>query len=154
MKQLLLLLLISSFLLAACQKNTIESKEPTISFKSMVPNTVVSGSSKDTVFLTFQVNDGDADIGNPQSATTYDILLKDSRDGTEHKMFFPEIPANLKDANKGLSATCTIRISAALYLLLRADHPEADTVSFNVSVQDRAGNESNHFDTPPIYIMK
>ena len=72
----LLALLVLVF--SSCHKNDM-SNIPNISALSLQPNTVKAGSSEDTVFIIFHLQDGDADLGNDPNSNKYDIFLKDSR---------------------------------------------------------------------------
>lgn len=144
----LMVLLVVIF--SSCHKNGL-SNIPNISSLSLHPNTIKAGSSEDTVFIFFHLQDGDADLGNDPNGTNYDIYLTDSRDGSVQGMFFPSIDTRIEDPNRGIEGTCTIKLLAA-NLLPRPDHPNGDTLHYDVYIKDRAQHSSNHLTTPDIYI--
>jgi len=141
----LLMLIVTS-----CHKNDV-SNIPNISALSLHPNTVTAGSSDDTVFIFFHLQDGDADLGNDPNGTNYDIYMTDSRDGSVQGLFFPEIDTRIEDPTKGIEGTCTLKLLAA-NLLPRPDHIKGDTLHYDIYIKDRAQHSSNHLTTPDIYL--
>lgn len=148
---LYLLPILSLFFFLSCDKKKNGNPVPSIAFRNMLPNTVKSGNSEDTIKLSFRFHDGDGNLGNDPATGIYDIYTKDSRDGKEFNYFFPEGISSLIPPGDELEGNCTISIMAA-FLLLRPDHPDGDTLRYEVYIKDRDGNESNHFTTPDIYI--
>ncbi len=132
---------------ASCQKNNM-SKIPQITLKSFGPPSVEV--NKDTAFLVFSLQDGDADLGHDPRSGTYDIFIKDFRYDTGYAgYFFPEISDEVKDPNKGLKGTCTFMF-APFVLTPRLDSihiATGDTTHFEVYIMDLAGNTSNHIIT-------
>lgn len=151
-RHLLIIILVSLIGFAACKKENAASAPPNISDLAVSPNIVRSGDSKDTVFVTFKVSDNNGDLGNDPYKKEFDVFLKDSRDNNETGFPFPEIPSELKDASKGITAFVTIKINAGLFLQLRQDRPDGDTLYYELYVKDRAGNMSNKLSSPLIYI--
>ena len=146
----ILVVCVLGLLLASCSKNNL-SKIPQIGNLTLQPDSVKAGSSQDTVYLTFHFTDGDADLGNDPNSTNYDIYLKDSRDSSISGYFFHYIPSQAADPSTGIQGYCTIKILAA-FLLPRANHPKGDTLHYEVYIKDKAQHESNHLNTPNIYI--
>jgi len=136
---------------AACHKNSM-SKIPKIALVSMTPDSVRAGNSFDTVFIIFHLQDGDADLGNDQSGTKYDIYMKDSRNDSVQGYFFPPIDQKIENPQYGIQGYCTFKLQGA-FLIPRSDHIlTGDTVHYDIYIKDRAQNESNHITTPDIYI--
>lgn len=136
----------------AC-KRAGQSKIPEIKLISMTPDSVKAG-SQDTVYITFKLVDGDADLGNDPGGQVYDIYLKDSRVDTFIGYFFPEISADVRDAGRGVEGICTFKQLAA-YLIPREDSlhmATGDTLFYELYIKDRARNESNHIVTQNLYI--
>ncbi|MBA3827522.1 MAG: hypothetical protein H0X33_01155 [Taibaiella sp.] len=142
---------LSVLALASCRKNNA-SKIPHISTLSIAPDSIIGGSSGDTVYLSFHFTDGDADLGNNQNTTNYDIYIKDLRTNTVTGYFFPSIPSQIEDPNVGLEGDCRIKLLAA-FIIPRPDHLLLDTVRYEVYIKDKAQNESNHLTTPNIIIL-
>ena len=101
---------------------------------------------------TFKVTDRNGDLGNDPYKKEFDVFLKDSRDHNETGFPFPDIPNELKNASNGITAFATVKINAGLFLQLRQDRPDGDTLYYEVYIKDRAGNMSNKLSTPLIYI--
>lgn len=138
---------------SSCSKDGAGDSAPVISQLSIAPNTVRSGFSKDTVFVTFTVNDKNADLGRDIQNKEFDIYMRDSRDLHETGFPFPSIPEEIKDPSKGLTAITTVKLNAALFLQTRQDHLEGDTLHYEIYVMDKAGNKSNVLTTSDIYIL-
>lgn len=137
-------------LVTSCKKVKNNNKKPVITYLGLDSNTVVSGSSEDTVYVHFQVTDGDGDIAHGQSE--HDIYMTDSRTGQKLEFFYPEIPEGTINTDEGVNATVTVKIVAALFLETRLDHPNGDTLTYDLYVKDRASNQSNTVTTSKIYI--
>lgn len=157
MKQLLTGALILSVLAfsAGCKKKNTGNPVPEITFLNMTPQSLRGGSSEDTLFLSFRFYDGDGDLGNPYTGGQYDIYMTDSRDSLETGYYFPEIPDEYKDPYSGMKGTTTL-ILPGTFILPRQDSihlEQGDTLHYEVYIKDRAGNESNRFTTPEIYLI-
>lgn len=148
----ILILAIAAMLPTSCKKANNNSVIPSITYGGISPNTVKSGNGKDTVFVKLILNDGDGDLGNDPNSGIHDVYLKDSRTGETNKYFFPAIPSDAIKAEKGVQIYVTIKVEAGLFLVLRPDHPTGDTLSYDIYVKDKAGNNSNTITTEPIYI--
>ncbi len=138
--------------LGACSKQKQRySSTPNIEFKGSNPDSVKAGVSEDTLFISFRFTDGDADLGNDPASGNYDIFLTDERDNTIYTFFFPNIPDNIRNPERGMEGTCTFFLSAA-FMILRPDRPDGDTTRYSLYIKDRAGNQSNTIYTNPVYI--
>ena len=121
---------------------------------NMYPDSVKAGSGKDTVYIQFHLQDGDADLGNDPNSTNYDLFIKDSRYDTFQGYFFPPIASQVEDPKKGIEGTCIFQMLGAL-IIPRQDSvhiKQGDTTSYELYIKDRAGHESNHITTPKLYI--
>lgn len=110
--------------------------------------------NKDTAYIQFKFVDGDADIGvdNTKSA----VYLKDLRFDTAvfTKNDFPEIDESIQDPLKGLQGTIYLLPYMEQQPVCRQDsvHKYGDTIVYELYITDRAGNESNHIVTKPLFI--
>ncbi len=147
----LCLILVAGF--ASCKKNTLPNT-PKITLAFMTPDSIRQGSLEDTVYIQFELQDGDADLGNDINTQNYDIYLRDMRADTFVGYFFPEIQEDIKDPKKGLQGTCQFAIYGTLtYTRDDSLHmATGDTTQFELYIKDRAGNESNHINTGNLYI--
>ncbi|RYE25832.1 MAG: hypothetical protein EOP51_02635 [Sphingobacteriales bacterium] len=156
MIRLLSVVAVLSLILVACSKSNTAPEAPVISLLGIQPSTVRSGNPEDTLIISMMVSDANADLGVDENSGKHDVIMIDSRNtGTAEdtqRLFLPTIPDQIKEAGKGLSGRADIILPAALYLLSRDDHPDGDTLHFDIYIMDRAGHESNHIVTPDIYL--
>ena len=150
---ILLLLLVSGGYTACTKKQSGFAREPHIEFQGLSPQVIRAGSGEDTLFISFDFKDGDADLGNDAASGNYDIFMKDERDATEYTFFFPKISDEVRNPDKGMQGTCTFYLLGA-FITLRPDHPERDTTSYSLYIKDRAGNQSNTIYTDNVYIIQ
>ena len=156
MKRCVALFLALFVVFTACKKKSGISPIPSIAFISMTPDSLKEGASEDTAYITFNLTDGDADLGNKDPASgDFDIYIKDSRADTFVGYAFPEIAQDVEDPSKGLTGTCVYKILGALtYCRQDTVHLSTrDTAHFELYIKDRAGNMSNHITTPDLYIL-
>lgn len=140
-------------LVTSCKKTKNNNKLPVITLQGLDSNTVVSGSSEDTVFIRFQVVDGDGDIAHDKVPNAeHDIYITDSRTGEVLKYYYPDIPAGTINPEEGVNAFVTLKVLAA-FIETRLDHPLGDTLTYDLYVKDKAGNQSNILTTPKVYIQ-
>ena len=140
-------IIVCTLLLAACQKDSGVSKIPHISLLAFAPDSAMTV-NVDTCFFYFSLVDGDADIGDDSVSQIY---LQDSRftDLGFIKTPFPEIDIAIEDAKKGIEGKC-------LFIPFPQPTPRTDslhaatgrdTLTYELYMKDRAGNESNHIVT-------
>ena len=136
-------------LLLSCNKSTNVSKIPSISFRSLEPQSVKAGGDS-TVVVKINFEDGDGDIG----FGTYNIYMKDSRDSSVVLMKIPEIPSAYSPQN-GIKGLITVDYLSAL-LTLRPDtaHINSDTLRWAIYIKDKAGHQSNTILTDSLYLFK
>ena len=117
----------------------------------MHPDSVRAGFSEDTVYISFHLRDGDADLGNDPNGTNYDIYLIDSRDSSVTGYFFPAISSSIEDPSKGLEGNCILKLQAA-YIVPLDTAKLRDTLHYSIYIQDNALHHSDTLVTPTLYI--
>lgn len=145
------------FFLLSCESEPEFSDVPKISFSDFSKNTLITTSAtnpnlsvllKDSLFVTFNYEDGDGDLGNDGEGQ---IIITDTRDGkVEFKGFQPiDIPSD----NNSISGTVKFRlISGGTNMFCKGPEGDsADTVTLSLQLKDRAGNLSNIVQCPPLY---
>lgn len=145
-----LTLLVCIIAFAACRKGNTMSKIPVLFYLSSTKE-VKAGSSEDTVFIDFRLEDGDADITT--DGEKINLFISNTRDTNKYDYPLPFIGDEFKDPTMGLKATCIVRIPAG-FLLLRDTLMTKDSIQFKLKVQDKAGNMSNDIETEQIYLKK
>lgn len=155
MKNYIILLALLTFIFASCEKKGPSSSDkiPHISDLKISTDVVRQNNPDDTLLITFSVTDGDGDIGS--SADSAGIYLQDDWGSNANQFYFPDIPRDVVDPEKGIIATCTVKVPSTLHFIIRPGNPPPtkDSVKFDVYVRDDARNESNHLTTPMIYIL-
>lgn len=144
-----------SFGILSCKKSS-NSPIPYFDLIALSPDTVKKGKVEDTVYITFRFSDGDGDLGNDPSRNLFDLYLADDRPQINDtlKFFFPEIPGDAIDPVNGISGDGALAVGGTL-IRMRSDTLHAnngDTVRYSMWIRDRAGNTSNPYKLPPIYI--
>ena len=134
--------------------------EPVIEFLEFSKDSLFQGSlNSDSLFLKFSFTDGDGDFGNEADDTEQNIFIIDNRTGLFHDQFkSPLIPK--QGSNNGIVGEVTIRLFTTCCLfpegIPACDNPPQypyDTLSFEIFVVDRAGNESNHIVTEDLILI-
>jgi hypothetical protein len=131
--------------------------EPVITFKSLSRNYMKQNSNSlaDSLLLTFSFTDGDGDLGSDDSVGVY---IKDGRDGFDKPPY--KIPyINPQGAGNGISGEISIRLNTTCCTFANGYPPCSvvpnvpyDTLTYQVYIRDRAGNESNVIETPQILL--
>jgi hypothetical protein len=153
------LFIIFSFLLAACVKAPEFSDVPEISFVSVSKVTMMQNDlPTDSVFVTFSFTDGDGDLGSGPNGA-FNIFLTDTRTGfQENKFRIPEIPqAGTANGIEGevrvlLFTTCCIFSDSRPPCTTSPMEPTND-LSYEIYIEDRAGNQSNVIETSLITLV-
>lgn len=142
----------------SCNKVNQGDKVPYIKLEKFGPDSVsASNLQYDSLRISFNIQDGDGDLGNDFNVTNvYDIYLRRIPDtNTQYNgLAFPDLPLDYKNPTKGVEASCSITYSGFIFTP-RQDpiHLLKDTAYIEFYVKDRAGHESNHIITPPVYIL-
>jgi len=137
----------------SCKNEPIFPIEPKIEFISVEPAVIQDFGD---VEIKLSYTDGDGDLGNEEAdSTNFNLFLKDLRPGLPINGYDGilkyNIP-NLTTDTKKPSIQGTININVLSLLRLQATKP-ADTLAFEIWIQDRAGNISNTIQTKPIIIL-
>jgi len=142
-----------SFLVASCNKDGGGNGKnaPKINFTELSGNVLKVGSNQ-YLNVNFNFSDKDGDLGVSPSSGDFDIYTIDNRDTTFINYFFPKDLNQYIDPTHGVTGQCALGIQAA-FLTLRPDRLDGDTVRFEIYIRDKAGNESNRFTTPDIYLI-
>jgi len=114
-----------------------------VQFKGLEENNLIEAGGQGQVIIRLSFKDGDGNLGYKETDTTQNITLVDNRDGSIVRFQFPEIPKTY-NPTAGIQGFYEIAYDAA-FLLKRQDstHLTTDTLSWNISITDQAGNESN-----------
>lgn len=148
-----ILLLILLITVAACKKSDVAIEKPDLDFVTLSPATVNSGNLKDTVLISLRYTIAASGIG--AGATPTEVFFKDSRDSNSlNRLPFPDdLAGNLPESEQNISGAITVKIPASLYLVLRPDRPDGDTLRYEMYLRDKNGVQSNKITTPDIYIL-
>jgi len=147
------------FALGSCINAPDYPDEPFIEYIGISKATLNQNSlNTDSLFLNFSFTDGDGDLGHNPEDTSRNIFIKDLRTGKfQDKFKSPFIP----EEGIGNGITGDIRLLLFTTCCLFPDNippcsaPQQyplDTVVYEVSLRDRAGNLSNKILTEPIVI--
>lgn len=156
---ILSILFIFNLLLPGCDKNAAKDKIPKIEFIGLSKNHMVQGSlNEDTLWLQFRFEDEDGDLGFGNADTRKDITLKDSRTGNIQDEF--KLPDLIPSENETQKGTISIRVLTTCCLFKDGSPPCAtsltypqDTLSYLISIRDRAGHQSNTIESDKVYLL-
>jgi hypothetical protein len=149
-KFIILLLFPCVLFFTKCQKAPDFPATPVISFVKF--NQTQIRPDKDSLKITFSFTDGDGDLGSEQGQnTTGDIFVTDVRVGKANYTYSFNMPyITPKGSYKQISGNYIIDMIGDCHC--RPDHTIADTVSYLINIQDRAGHVSNTITTPKVYL--
>jgi len=150
------LIALAVILIIACQNPPDYPLQPVIEYKSIAKNTLLQGTfMQDSTLLVLSFTDGDGDLGNEDSVS---IFLIDNRDNFELPGF--KIPyIGEQGVGKGISGEISIVLPTTCCTYPNGVPPcqpsdiyPRDTLTYDLYIIDRAGNESNRITTEPIYL--
>lgn len=142
-------------LFAACSKVNDGDKTPKINLIGVSKSEVKQGSSNDTVRISIQVNDANADLYN--DGETESIFIKDSRYPAKDAVGYvaPQVDEAFLDPAYGFEGGYFIDLPAAFLIFKDTfNNRLRDTLQYEMYIKDKAGNESNRVTTGDIYIVK
>jgi len=151
---------ILSIILASCVGAPDFSDIPEIEFVGFSNNSMVQNSlNTDSTFVRFTFTDGDGDIGFDETTIEQNIFIIDNRTGDQYEAFkAPTIPE--QGASKGISGDVTVRLFTTCCLfpdnIPPCESPRqfpTDTLTLDIFIVDREGNESNTITTTPIVLF-
>jgi len=160
-----ILLMLGLFLTFSCVKPPNYPDEPRIDFIGLNKNTIAQGNgnaARDTLEIIFYFEDGDGNIGTPNTDTTnFDVFLFDSRDSSSTKFRLPVLPD--QGIGNGVSGEATLRIPTLFNICCTFPNGATpcqpstqfptDTFSYAIRLRDRAGNMSNSVQTEMITVL-
>jgi hypothetical protein len=143
-----------------CVKPPDYPDEPVIEFLSMSKTTMLQTPlGPDSVLISFNFTDGDGDLGSQNDEPN--IFIKDGRDDFDKPPY--QIPyIEPQGAGNGISGTISIVVPTTCCIYTDASGfkyscetvpVQFDTLTYIISIKDRAGHESNEIETPPIGLI-
>ncbi len=141
----------------SCSKTSDDIK-PKISLLSFSKDTLKQGDlNQDSVFISFRFEDGDGDLGWGSSDLRRDIFVMDDRTNLIMDQF--KIPDSPSSNGKPITGQLTIRVYTTCCIFPNQIPPcttppqyPFDSLTLDIYLKDRAGNESNHIKTPRIIL--
>lgn len=156
------LLLLSFFIVYACNTAPDYSVVPELSFIDMSQNTMQQGINADTIFITLGFVDGDGDISiSEDNPNKLNLTVRDLRTGNiSDKFLVPEIPVS--GASNGITGEMTIKMLSVCCVYPELDsippcsvtsiYPDNELI-WEYTLTDDAGNISNSVTTNPINLI-
>lgn len=143
MKSVLLLFIV--VLIGSCKKPPQLPPEPKILDVGFDKMQITAG---EELVVGIDFEDGDGDLGEEDTSSASNAYLIDSRYGFTYPYKIPVL--NTSGVPQAISGTVWIKHPMSCDPV--PPNRTLDTVSFEVYVVDRAGNESNHFQTEEVII--
>lgn len=131
--------------------------EPVISNFRLNKSILLQGLEKqDSIQFIIDFTDGDGDLGSNDSLN---IFILDNRDNSTFEQFqIPFIPE--AGANNGIQGTITAYANSTCCTFPNQQPPctpseeyPTNELTFTIYIKDRAGNESNHLESPVITLL-
>lgn len=144
-------------ILSACSEPPAYPDEPIIEFVSLSKMSMQQSfvSTFDSILVTLSFTDGDGDIGSELGDSSSSVLYIDKR---QDELQPPRVIPTVGDVGVGkgisgeifviLPTSCCINVAANT--TCERSPGTTDEVVYEMWVVDRAGNESNRIDLPPI----
>ncbi len=114
--------------------------------------------NQDSIWITFQFEDGDGDLGFGSADPRQDIFVHDDRTGNLHGAFkIPDLPPIGSGAQKGkisilVYTTCCLFPMNIPPCSAPVQFPQ-DTLNFSIYLQDRAAHQSDTIQSGPILLL-
>ncbi|MFZ6052834.1 hypothetical protein [Halocola ammonii] len=143
MPRIALIIAFSVLFALGCKKEETVDPSPEITYVSMSASQVVEFENQ--VEVTFSYKDADGDIGEPDPDVKT-LRVKDARLSEADFYHIPPVTPELQALN--VEGTFTVVLNP-LFLL---GNGSQETTSFNIQLEDRAGNLSNTIMTPEVLI--
>ena len=158
-KYLIIILLGTTFF--GCTISPDFSIVPELSYVGLSENTMVQSSVLgDSILLFFDFKDGDGDIGIPEDELGFDLIITDNRTGNVYDRYkTPFVPeqgaANGIEGSVQLTlfTTCCIFEGTTIPACTPSVEFPTDTLSLDIQLTDRAGNQSNVITTDMIILL-
>lgn len=146
-----------AILISSCIQPPGFSVIPHIEFVALTKHTMEqSAFQTDSLWITFNFTDGDGDLGNKD---TFNVFLIDNRDGfVANKYTIPVIPEEA--SGNGIKGEVSLLLYTTCCYYSNGFPPcepnpaePLDTLSYDIYITDRAGNQSNIITTDPIILQ-
>ncbi len=147
-------------LLAACVQGPNLSEIPALEYQGISKDTMDQGSgTADFLTLFLHIEDGDGDIGNDQEDGTFNLFVFDSRTGNlyDQANLIPKVPEGVSEKGVFIDMELTVFETCCLFPdnIPPCESPDLyplDSLTLDVYLIDRAGNQSNTVSTETIYL--
>lgn len=155
-----LTIVIAAIFFISCSKPPDYPNEPEITFENISKDSMrQSNLNIDSLFVTFSYTDGDGNLGWPEDDNRQSVFVIDTRTGVVENTFkIPEIPD--QGTANGIFGEMTLRLYTTCCIFPQGIPPcsspaayPRDSVSYEIYIVDRDGNESNRIQTPPITLL-
>jgi len=156
----IIILLIISLGLFSCADAPNFTDTPSISFVGFSKSEISQSSGNEETFVvSFRFEDGDGDIGQDAMSNKTDIVFVDNRTGAIYDQFkSPLVPE--QGSNNGLTGLIDIVVFSTCCVFEDNTPPcsspldtQTNQLSFDITLEDRAGNVSNVLTTPMITLL-
>lgn len=156
----LLIIIVGASLFNNCAKSPNYPDEPEIGFVGFSKTTLRQGSiNNDSTFLTISFRDGDGDLGLDETVLETNLFLLDNRTGELYNQYkTPLIPE--EGVGNGVEGEMRILLFTTCCTfpdnIPPCESPDlypTDEITFDVYIEDRAGNQSNVITTPPLTLL-
>jgi hypothetical protein len=144
MKQFVLYSLVGLTLsIGACKPDAATDPVPTIEFMSVEPSVVTEFQDSLTFRISYQDGDGDLGENDPSAENLY---LKDSRNEVTYGFRIQQL------APTGSDISIQGELNVTLDHTSITDGSTSQTVTYEIWVVDRSGNQSNRVQTGPVTV--
>ena len=157
-KYLILALLVTTIF--ACTVRPQFSEIPELTYSGLSDNSMVQSSVLgDSIFLFFDFQDGDGDIGVAENQNNFDLEIRDNRTGNVYDRYkTPFVPE--QGASNGIEGSVQLKLYTTCCIFDESIPPCSAPVNFptnsltlDIQLTDRAGNKSNIITTEMITIF-
>jgi len=150
---------LSLSILLACSDPPIYPDEPIIEFVNLSKSSMQQSfvSTSDSILVTLSFTDGDGDIGSEPGDSSSSVLYIDKR---QNELQPARVIPTVGDVGVGkgisgeifviLPTTCCIEVAGNTTFTCEKKPGTTDEVIYEMWIVDRAGNESNRIELPPI----
>ena len=146
MKTTLVLAIFTLFCITiSCEKDPVFTTQPTITLVRITPE--IAQEYVDSIVFTIGYTDGDGDLGE-NTAQAQNLFLTDNRIGVTYPYRISQLGPD------GAQIPIQGNINIVLPNTGITDNSTQQTVTFDIFVKDRAGNQSNTITTTPITIIQ
>lgn len=156
------LTLLSLTAMTACLQPPDYPLEPVLTFEGISRDSMIQGAgTNDSIAVLLSFTDGDGDIAPTDDDADPNVFLVNRRTGEEQSRFVLN-PIPEEGAENGISGSLQLRVYTTCcdypdfvtaLLCSPSDQYPVDTLSLEAYLVDRAGNESNRVDLPPVYLI-